>query len=73
MGAVEGEQKGRAMTAPAEGPARGRAAEALPGQPSRRMRSPATVRRAALTTMRLGAARSGHEVQLAASAEGRKR
>ena len=50
------------------GPAQGRAAEAVRDQPSGRMRSPATIREGIPTTMRLGAARSGHEAELAPGA-----
>lgn len=62
MGVVEGELKGRAMTAPAEGPAKEWAAEAVYDQGRGRMASLATGDAGKLPIVRLGAGLSGHEV-----------
>ena len=63
MGVVEGEQKGRAMTAPAERPAKGWAAEAIYDRGWGRMASLARGGARELPTLRLAAGLSMHEVQ----------
>ena len=73
MGVVEGEQKGGAWTTPAEGPAKGWAAEAIHDRRWGRMASLATGNAGKPPTMRLAAGLSGHEIQPAPSGEGRRR
>ena len=59
VGVVEGEQKGGAWTAPAEGPAQRGAAEAIYGRRWRRMASLARCGARELPTLRLAAGLSG--------------
>ena len=61
------------MTASAEGPAKGLAAEAIYGRLLGRMVSLATGHAGNVPTLRLAAGLSGHEVQPAASGKGRRR
>ena len=73
MGLIEGEQKGGAWTAPAEGPAKGWGAEAVYPRHWERMAGLATGDAGILPNLRSAAGLSGHEIEPAPSGEGRRR
>ena len=73
VGVIEGEQKGGAMTASAEGPAQGGAAEPVCNRRLGRMANLARADLGKAPTLRLAAGLSGHEVEPAPSGKGRRR